>query len=249
MPWMRAFKSVMVVAVLVATLVVVGGLSPTDESPKAEAIGNAQAIFDRSGTPPIFGANELVEVYAGTISFVGGRAPGAKFGACTAVPDVFDNPDLKRVHPGIDDFFQPFADVYIVPAGQTFSTNQRLRDAAGAPNSVIGGLGGGYVFEPLGITFPTGRISAGRYDLVVDECQNGYFDGGEDSVIRDAFQVQLQQDVPPLDPAAAEFLEVKARAQAATRAGDTLDQLIRIYKTYKAATEIYGAVAARSRRW
>ena len=208
------------------------------------SIGFAQAIFDRSGTPPIFGANELVEIYGGTISFVGGRAPGAKFGACVAVPAVFDNPDLRRVHPGVDDFFQPFADIYIVPAGQTFSNNQRLRDAAGAPNSVIGGLGGGYVFEPLGITFPTGRVSAGRYDLVVDECQNGYFDNGEDSVIRDAFQVQLQQDVPPLDPAAAQFLEVKAQAQTATRAGDTLDQLIKIYKTYKAASELYGAVAA-----
>ena len=101
---------------------------PSRRATEAErAIGNAQAIFDRSGTPPIFGANELVEVYAGTISFVGGRAPGEKFGACTAVPASFDNPDLERVHPGIDDFFQPFADVYIVPAGQTFSTNQRLR--------------------------------------------------------------------------------------------------------------------------
>ncbi len=241
----------MVVAtVLVATSVLVGGLTAATGSPSAEAsssppsIGNAQAIFDRSGTPPIFGANELVEIYAGTISFVGGRPPGEKLGACAAVPASLNTPGVERAHPGIDDFFQPFADVYIVPAGQAFTGDQRLRDAAGAPNSVIGGIGGGYVFEPLGITFPTGRISAGRYDLVVDECQNGYFDDGEDSVIRDAFQVQLQQNVPPLDPAAAQFLNVKAQAQDATRAGDSIDQLIKTYKTYKAAKELYGAVTA-----
>ncbi|MCB0969224.1 MAG: hypothetical protein KDB37_20520, partial [Ilumatobacter sp.] len=169
----------------------------------------------------------------GNINYVGGKVTvGNKaIGACEAHPVLSG----KRSKKGVEDYLQPFADIYMVPAGKQPSNGETLSDLNGEPNTVIGSLGGSFVYEPLGVTFPGGKIAAGVYALVVDECQNGVFDTGEDSFIDDAFWVDLDQDVPPLSTSASAFLSAKARAsQAATN----LHQVAQLIKFKEALDKV-----------
>jgi len=194
---------------IVATSVVVETVT---DPPTADALSFVNILFDRPGTTARFGPNELVEIMAGNINYIGGKTRvfggSEELAACT-INAAGTGP---REYPGTDDKLQPFADIYIVPSGQQPTNGDKLEDVNDAPNAVFGGLGGTFLFEPLGLTFPTGKISAGVYGLVIDECQNGYFDTGEDSYVDDAFWVDLDQDVPPLSPAAEQFQELKRQA-------------------------------------
>jgi len=147
--------------------------------------------------------------------------------------------------PGLDDHFQPWADIYIVTAGSSFSQGTALKDVAGAPNSVAGGLGGSFVFQGLAITKPGGKIGPGTYGVVVDECQNGVWDIDEDSFIDNAFRVKLRQNVPPLSTQAVEFQALKASAARLSNgvsALESLDQLIKIQDAYDKASAVVMAV-------
>ncbi|MDR1635535.1 MAG: hypothetical protein LBS27_11595, partial [Bifidobacteriaceae bacterium] len=107
------------------------------------------------------------------------------------------------------DFTFTASDIYVVPAG--FSGGA-LNDVSGAPNTFVTGLIGSPVeYEQVGITGPDGSIPSGTYDLVEDSCQNGQFDAGEDSILRNAFTVDTSLPVPGL-PAA----DIAAMKQEAT---------------------------------
>jgi hypothetical protein len=241
------------VSTLATSLVLVGTIDQIAEpivgpAPTAEAMGDINIIFDRPGTPAVFGPNELVEIFAGNISFIGSNKVFVKgTPLCTLQPNGGSGPRVTP--PGLDDHFQPWADIYIVPAGLMPTNNTQLVDAAGTPNSVAGGLGGSFLYQGLAITKPEGNLGAGTYGIVVDECQNGYFDSGEDTFIDNAFRVDLQQDVPPLSPTAQQFLDLKVRAQrnaGSMTAIQRLDYLIQIQNVYDDAIGAVGALATPS---
>ncbi len=214
----------------------------SQSTPTARALNAVNILFDRPGAIPVFGPNEVVEITAGNINYVGGRTnPFEKATERCTQPVVPGG--IARVRPGIDDVLQPFADIYIVPAGQQPVNTERLVDVQGAPNTVFGGLGGSFLFEPLGLTFPTGKISAGVYGIVVDECQNGYFDTGEDTFIDDAFWVDLDQDVPPLSASAQAFLTLKERSTTLDRSLRTVEELIKFKDAYEKVKEAQPPIA------
>ncbi len=139
-------------------------------------VGTAQVLFDAPGDPARYGPNEAITAN-GVISFI---------------PDC-DKRAARTT--GINDVFQPWADVYIVPAGQGFLGNQ-LNDVSGVPNVVFGGLGGGFIFQTFGYTAPGGTIQAGTYDVVVDECQDRFVDI-EDTVFPSAISVTVPIGTKP----------------------------------------------------
>ena len=231
---------------LVATTVVgVGPVAgPMGGAPVAEALSFVNILFDRPGETARFGPNELVEIMAGNINYIGGKT--RVFGSSEMLPACTINVagTGQREHPGIDDKLQPFADIYIVPSGQEPTNGVKIVDVNGAPNSVFGGGGGTFLYEPLGITFPAGKISAGVYGLVIDECQNGYYDSGEDSYVDDAFWVDLDQDVPPLSPAASQFKALKQTAKTVDSAMGGIEELIKYQEIADEATKVLGAATA-----
>ena len=96
----------------------------------------------------------------------------------------------ERLGLGVDDIFQTWSDLYIVPSG-TVASGGKLSDVNGAPNVVFGGLAGGFVDQVIGYSGPgEKRIPAGTYDIVLDECQDGFLDT-EDTLIQDAFTVTI----------------------------------------------------------
>ena len=239
----RAIRTLLAITMLTTTLVVAGTIDRiaepiTGEAPRAEALSFVNILFDRPGATATFGPNELVEIMAGNINYIGGRT--RVFGGSETLPACTINAagTGAREHPGLDDKLQPFADIYIVPSGQQPTNDEELVDVNGAPNTVFGGLGGSFLFEPLGVTFPTGKISAGVYGLVIDECQNGYFDTGEDSYIDDAFWVDLDQDVPPLSPATAQFLELKKSAASLQNSMDGIKYLLKFQAVLEQAKKL-----------
>jgi Ca2+-binding RTX toxin-like protein len=188
-------RMVAVVALVVSSVAV--SVSMVAPDPASAAIGDVNFIFDAPGTPARYGANQIVRVEAGNINFVRGCTVGTSAQAAT-----------------FPDFIQATADVYIVSPGRNWTNNTPLVDIAGAPNSVFGSLGGGFFNLALGLTGPAGKISSGTYDVIVDECQNGVWDTGQDTVIRDAFTVDIDQEVPGLDTAAAEWFAMKDAARS-----------------------------------
>ena len=207
-----------VFAVVMVLLASVAGQAVRTAEPAA-ALNAVNLLFSKPGDPARYGANELVNIEAGNINYI-------------------SDCSTDHLKPGIRDYFQPFADLYIVPAGSHLTNNAKLVDAYGAPNSVFGGGGGSFLNEPLGVTFPQGRISAGVYGVVVDECQNGVFDTGEDSFIDNAFQVTVQQDVPPLSPDAVAFQTLKTRAQTLDSGMTAIEELLKVKAIIEKAQQI-----------
>ncbi len=129
----------------------------------------------------VFGPNESVEVWV-------------------HVGFVTDCPPL-----GTDDGWPhsiyPVADIYVLRDG-TISGNSRakLTDVVGTPNTVIGAAS---IFpEIVAYTQPGGALGSGKYDLVLDECQDGYYDPGVDFMLgmgdAAAFTVVIPSVIPNL---------------------------------------------------
>ena len=103
---------------------------------------------------------------------------------------------------GKPDGFYPAADVYVVPAGGPLSNGAALTDVSGPlAHTVVQYFSAGFEVQQIGITAPTGRIGAGSYDVVFDECQDGKFNAAEDEQFAGALNVAMPADVPPIDPA------------------------------------------------
>ena len=107
------------------------------------------------------------------------------------------------------DFIYPTADVYVVSGVP--GDGATLTDVSGGKNTVFGSWGGGIFDEPIAVTVPSGKLGAGTYSVVYDECQDGEFDAGLDAVFVDAITVELPPgELPPIDPAIA---AIKSAAQ------------------------------------
>lgn len=177
----RAIGALASVAVGAAALTAVVA---TDPQPAAAALGSSQALTNRVA----YGPNEAIYA-SGNVTFLSDcKSPGRP--------------------PGVDDIFQPWADLYIIPTG-TVVAGGGLRDVSGKPNVIFGGFAGGFVEELIGFTGPGGTIPAGTYDIVIDDCQDGVFDLS-DSIMVGAFSVRVPIGTKPALVGAG----TKARAAA-----------------------------------
>jgi LPXTG-motif cell wall-anchored protein len=230
--WRRG-AALAVAALLGSTLTLAAGeIATPQRSAEAGSVGAVNILMDRPGTTPKYGANTVVQIEAGNINFVGNCDTAAEGG----------KPGRQKA--GLKDWFQPWADIYVVPSTASPTNNEPLTDVGGSYNSVFGGLGGSFLYEPLGLTFPTGKLPAGVYAIVVDECQNGVFDTGEDSYLPDVFQVVLGDDVPPLSPEAAAFQATKAKAAGAAGALSSVQRLLALKEAVELLNKAADAGAA-----
>jgi hypothetical protein len=130
---------------------------------------------------------------ADSLSFANGDAQ-ATFGANDIVRidgSITYASDCPK--PGINDFFYPATDVYLVWAG---SEGGKLEDAGGGrPNTIISGASL-FSDEVIGLTAPGGKLAAGVYDVVYDTCQDGQYDPGRDTIFHDAVKVFLPLQLP-----------------------------------------------------
>ena len=220
----RILVAMVVCSVLAPLTVAVDGRSEAEA-----ATGAVNLLFTAGGDPARYGANQVVALEAGNINFVAD---------CTSLVGGGG----ERPTPGVKDSFQPFADLYIVPAGSSFTNNAKLVDAAGVPNTVHGGLAGSFLYEPLGATKPIGNITSGTFGIVVDECQNGVFDTGEDSFIDDTFRVDVTQFVPSIGPELPAFFALKQRAARGATAIDDVETLIKLHTLFEQARNFQTAV-------
>jgi hypothetical protein len=125
--------------------------------------------FPNGDTTATFGANDIVRI-DGSITYAS---------------------DCPK--PGINDFFYPATDVYLVWAG---SEGGKLEDAGGGrPNTIISGASL-FSDEVIGLTAPGGKLAAGTYDVVYDTCQDGQYDPGRDTIFHDAVRVFLPLQLP-----------------------------------------------------
>ena len=56
------------------------------EAPTASALNAVNILFDRPGNTPVFGPNEVVEIMAGNINYIGGKVPIATIKMVAGVP-------------------------------------------------------------------------------------------------------------------------------------------------------------------
>lgn len=231
-----AARMVVATLLLAVSCVAVGPARTASAAPPwSPNLGDANLMFNRPGTTAVYGPNELVTIEAGNINFVAN---------CT-IGESGSKPG--RTVAGLSDYFQPWADVYLVPNNTTMTNGTALRDVGGdhAHNAVFGGISGSFVFLDLGLTYPAGNLPAGTYAVVVDECQNGVFDTGEDTIVRDAFRVTAPVgDVPPLRPDALRFIAAKAHARAAAGAMDAWERINDMITFFNAVKEAQSAVQA-----
>ena len=157
----------------------------------AAALWTAQAWADDSisfgdqGPTATFAANEIVRVD----------------GRITAHNDC--------PKPGINDFFYPATDVYLVPAGTAFGA---LHDASGGRPNTIVSTTSAFLDEVIAMTAPAGNLDEGTYDVVFDNCQDGNYDPGADTLFPDAVTVTLP-DVLPLADGAIRGMKDESRAE------------------------------------
>src|SRR5204863_3819514 len=98
--------------------------------------GRRTRSASRTATRATFGANDIVRI-DGSITYAS---------------------DCPK--PGINDFFYPATDVYLVPAG---TEGQGLTDAGGGrPNTIVSGASL-FVDEIIGLTAPGGKLDDGVY--------------------------------------------------------------------------------------
>src|SRR5262245_24238656 len=95
--------------------------------------------------------------------------------------------------PGINDFFYPATDVYLVDAG--FSGGELHDVGGGRPNTIVSGASL-FSDEVIGLTAPGGKLKSGVYDVVYDTCQDGQYDPGRDTIFHDAVKVFLPLQLP-----------------------------------------------------
>ena len=167
---------------LVALAVVTAAAPFTAEAYAADSIS-----FGDKGSSATFGANEIVGI-DGSITY---------------------RNDCPK--PGIDDWFYPATDVYLVPAGSGTGTLQDV--GGGRPNTIVA-TATAFLDEVIATTAPAGNLDEGEYDVVYDTCQDGEFDPGFDAVFADAVTVRLP-DVLPLADGAIGRIKSEARDEYA----------------------------------
>ena len=117
--------------------------------------------------------------------------------------------------PGTCDPLFPATNIYVVsgPPG----AGGKLVDVSnpkGIPNTVQLASGGIFIYETIAFTKPDGELGAGTYGVVYDECQNGVFDVGEDTLFYPAFEVVIPANISNLPPSSIAATKAAAGAQA-----------------------------------
>ncbi|HEX5620850.1 MAG TPA: Calx-beta domain-containing protein [Solirubrobacteraceae bacterium] len=138
----------------------------------AEALAADSISFGEQGSTGTYGPNGVVRI-DGSISF---------------------RDDCPK--PGIDDFFYPATDVYIVDTGTGTGT---LHDAGGGrPNTIVSGASL-FTDEVIAIAPPAGTLDQGEYDVVYDNCQDGQYNPGFDTIFPGAVTVEMPDLIPVAD--------------------------------------------------
>ena len=151
----------------------------------AEALAADTISFGEQGSTGTYGPNGVVRI-DGSISF---------------------RDDCPK--PGIDDFFYPATDVFIVDAGTGTGT---LHDAGGGrPNTIVSGASL-FTDEVIAITPPAGTLDQGEYDVVYDTCQDGNYDPGFDTIFPGAVTVEMPDIIPLADDGIGKIKD-EARAE------------------------------------
>lgn len=141
-----------------------------------------------------FGPNDSVEVF-GTVGFVTDCPEGG-------IPDGWPY--------GV----YPIGDIYVLRDGTIDGySGAVLTDISGIPNTVVGGPS---FVEIVAYTAPGGNLGAGDYDLVLDECQDGYYDPTVDFMLGMDDDIAFRVEIPP-DTIIPEFQThiIEAAKQAA----------------------------------
>jgi hypothetical protein len=136
----------------------------------------------------------------------------------TSTPNIFYFIDIGKVHhksdctdrtfgkafhpPGIDDrFFYTASDVYVIPHNEANDDfikppfYQILNDESGIPNTVMT-VGGSGLFDDQ-LIGSSNTLGPGIYDIVYDECQDGYLDH-EDAVFSNALTINWVKPLPEI---------------------------------------------------
>ncbi|MDT0203838.1 PKD domain-containing protein [Nocardioides sp. AE5] len=101
---------------------------------------------------------------------------------------------------GTPDFGWPVADIYVIATGSAQSGAKLVQADGTAPATVIGsGSTGAFIEELLAITGPQGQLDEGVYDVVFDNCQDGTYHPGLDSLHERAITVEFPAVLPPYD--------------------------------------------------
>lgn len=164
-------------------------------SPRAaRATGGTLEWNENGDSFTSFGANASITIYQGTIEFDNSCPPG-----------------------GTNDTVSAAADIYIIPSGAVPGIGGDLKSVAvgGGPSGTVTDTAGGGLFidETIGFTQPSGKVGAGTYTVVYDECQDGKL-GPEDEVFSPAFQVTIPTNVPIFSSSAIGAVKTDACQQA-----------------------------------
>src|SRR5436190_2087060 len=117
--------------------------------------------------------------------------------------------------PGTCDPLFPATNIYVVSAPP--GAGGKLVDVSnpkGIPNTVFLASGGIFIDETIAFTKPDGQLGPGTYGVVYDECQNGIFDVGTDTLFYPAFEVVIPANIGPLPPSSIAATKAAADAQA-----------------------------------
>src|SRR2546427_313112 len=147
-------------------------------------------------------AEPIVTIAWGSIEYLSNDLTPGVCRAGDKENDTFHNDTINAV-----------ADIYVVESGKVYPNSSvridiRPLDVTGAVNTIIQDSGN-FFNEPIGtIGGGTGQINAGKYAVVYDECQDGYFDDNVDFFFNSAFEVGAEVFSLPT----AEVNDLKARA-------------------------------------
>ena len=114
--------------------------------------------------------------------------------------------------PGTCDFIFPATDIYVVTAS-SLANGAKLVDVNNAHNTVQLASGGLFIDEIIAFTAPGGNLGAGVYGVVYDECQDGKFDVGQDTLFYPAFEVVIPANIPILPDASIQAIKTAAKAE------------------------------------
>jgi hypothetical protein len=159
-----------------------------------------------------FNAGEIIAVSGATPPIAAWTAELTRFTTLKSMLEEGQHPEtiddfLTNYSPsgeGPFDFF-PSADVYVIKdTGAPLPAGLKLKDVSGAPNRVIGSGGAGaFISEVVAITQPAGNLGAGRYDIVLDQSEDGFYDPSIDIVLGNgpgfAFEVVIPDEIDEIE--------------------------------------------------
>ena len=144
------------------------------------------------------------------------------------------------IRAGTCDFIGSATNVYVVNVS-SIGDKSKLVDvsnAQGLPNTIQSVLFGGAFFdEIIAFTAPAGILGTGRYGIVYDECQDGLFNAGVDTLFYPAFDVVIPVNIPLLPDAS-----IQATKAAAGAAGNSWNQLMQTVNAIETMLEIKEAL-------